>query len=92
MFINENLKVLEQSLGTYPHYSYARNIFIKLKEKEEKRKRCVNKSMSYYTYASRNKPASLRHFTLVVLGNKFLYSSQCKMAARPPAEHPERRA
>jgi hypothetical protein len=43
-------------------------------------------------YTSRNKPASLRHFTLVVLGNKSLNSSQCRIEARPPAEQPERRA
>lgn len=43
-------------------------------------------------YASRNNPASLRHFTLVLPGNKSWNSSQCKIEARPPAEHPERRA
>ena len=31
-------------------------------------------------------------FTLVDLGNMLLDSSQCIMDARPPAEHPERRA
>lgn len=48
--------------------------------------------MNESVYASRNNPASLRHFTLVVPGNEFRKSSQCKIDARPPAEHPERRA
>lgn len=43
-------------------------------------------------YASRKKPASLRHLTRVVCGNKSLNSSQCSIEARPPAEHPDRRA
>lgn len=43
-------------------------------------------------YTSRNNPASLKHFTLVVLGNNSLNSSQCSIDAKPPAEHPERRA
>lgn len=43
-------------------------------------------------YASRNIPASLKHFTFVVFINRSLNSSQCNMDARPPAEHPERRA
>jgi len=46
----------------------------------------------YKTYASRKKPASLKHFTLEDSGNKLLNSSQCIMDARPPAEHPERSA
>jgi len=44
------------------------------------------------TYTSRNNPASLRHFTLVVCGKNPRNSSQCKIVARPPAEHPESRA
>lgn len=43
-------------------------------------------------YASRNTPASLKHLTIVDGGNKSLNSSQCNIDARPPAEHPERRA
>nr|XP_027186522.1 ATPase 10, plasma membrane-type-like [Cicer arietinum] len=43
-------------------------------------------------YKSRNKPASLRHFTLVVLGKRPRNSTQCIIVVRPPAEHPERRA
>jgi len=43
-------------------------------------------------YASRNNPASLKHLTLVFLGNNARNSSQCSIVASPPAEHPERRA
>jgi len=43
-------------------------------------------------YESRNNPASLRHFTLVVLGNNSRNSSQCIIVAKPPAEHPDKRA
>lgn len=44
------------------------------------------------TYASMNIPASAKHLTLVFLENKPLNSSQCKIEARPPAEHPDRSA
>lgn len=46
----------------------------------------------YKTYASRKNPASLKHFTLVDVGNKVRNSSQCIIDARPPAEHPDKRA
>lgn len=75
---NKYMKLfLEQSYGTSLNFSNAQT-------KQE----CELMG----TYASRNKPASLKHFTLVVLGKKSLNSSQCKMDAKPPAEHPERRA
>lgn len=39
-----------------------------------------------------NKPASARHLTVVCGGNINLKLSQCKIDAKPPAEHPERSA
>lgn len=44
------------------------------------------------TYALRKKPASGRHLTVVCLGKSAWKSSQWMKVARPPAEHPVRRA
>ena len=54
------------------------------KQKRQKLKR--------FTYASRNIPASLKHFTFVERRNRSLKSSQCRVEANPPAEQPESRA
>jgi len=43
-------------------------------------------------YSSRKKLASARHFTAAAIGSLLRKSSQCIIAASPPAEHPERRA
>lgn len=55
-------------------------------------KQGITKKTELENYTSINNPASLKHFTLVLLGNRCRNSSQCKIEARPPAEHPERRA
>lgn len=61
------------------------------KKNKNKNSFCLNDRI-YGSYASINIPASAKHLTLVLPGNKELNSSQCKIDARPPAEHPERSA
>jgi hypothetical protein len=60
------------------------------------RKRNILDSISQYqecrAYPSRKNPASKKHLTFDVARSKSQNLSQCSIAARPPAEHPERRA
>lgn len=50
-----------------------------------------HQNVQYSTYPSKKYPASEKHLTFVVDGNRSWNLSQCSIAARPPAEHPERR-